>query len=102
MSSWACPPRDRDEVAEHALTCELRAGTGTRHHHLSDGFSSADDRVYDPRDAGERILFGEESGLDSRREARRGDPRLSRFVPPRAPSAWLHENGEWWPKPDEN
>lgn len=30
------------------------------------------------------------------------DPRLSRFVPPRAPSAWLHENGEWWPKPDEN
>jgi len=27
------------------------------------------------------------------------DAALSRFVPPRAPSPWHHENGEWWPKP---
>jgi hypothetical protein len=26
------------------------------------------------------------------------DPELARFVPPRAPSPWHHENGEWWPK----
>lgn len=26
------------------------------------------------------------------------DDSLRRFVPPRAPSPWLHENGEWWPK----
>ncbi len=30
------------------------------------------------------------------------DSSLARFVPPRAPSPWLHENGEWWPKPDDN
>jgi hypothetical protein len=29
------------------------------------------------------------------------DPTLSRFVPPREPSAWLYESGEWWPKPDD-
>jgi hypothetical protein len=29
------------------------------------------------------------------------DADLSRFVPPREPSPWLHENGEWWPKPDD-
>jgi hypothetical protein len=28
------------------------------------------------------------------------DPELGRFVPPRAPSPWLHEDGEWWPKAD--
>jgi hypothetical protein len=28
------------------------------------------------------------------------DPALSGFVPPRAPSPWLHEEGEWWPKAD--
>jgi hypothetical protein len=28
------------------------------------------------------------------------DATLRRFVPPRAPSPWLHENGEWWPKAD--
>lgn len=27
------------------------------------------------------------------------DAALSRFVPPRAPSPWLHQDGEWWPKP---
>jgi hypothetical protein len=27
------------------------------------------------------------------------DDAFSRFVPPCAPSPWLHENGEWWPKP---
>jgi hypothetical protein len=27
------------------------------------------------------------------------DGDLSRFVPPRAPSPWLHQNGEWWPNP---
>jgi hypothetical protein len=27
------------------------------------------------------------------------DPALSRFLPARAPSPWLRENGEWWPKP---
>jgi hypothetical protein len=26
------------------------------------------------------------------------DGALTRFVPPRAPSPWLHEDGEWWPK----
>jgi hypothetical protein len=26
------------------------------------------------------------------------DDSLRRFVPPRAPSPWIHENGEWWPK----
>lgn len=28
------------------------------------------------------------------------DETFSRFVPPRTPSPWLHENGEWWPKSD--
>ena len=27
------------------------------------------------------------------------DDSLRRFVPRRAPSPWLHENGKWWPKP---
>ena len=27
------------------------------------------------------------------------DAELARFVPPRAPSPWIHEDGEWWPKP---
>lgn len=27
------------------------------------------------------------------------DAALSRYVPPRAPSPWLHQDGEWWPKP---
>jgi hypothetical protein len=26
---------------------------------------------------------------------------LSEYVPPRASSPWLRENGEWWPKPDD-
>ena len=26
------------------------------------------------------------------------DAALSTFVPPRAPSLWLHQGGEWWPK----
>lgn len=26
------------------------------------------------------------------------DPTLSAFVPPRAASPWLHQDGEWWPK----
>jgi len=26
------------------------------------------------------------------------DDSLKRFVPPRAPSPWLHQDGEWWPK----
>jgi len=26
------------------------------------------------------------------------DSALSPFVPPRAPSPWLHQDGEWWPK----
>ena len=31
------------------------------------------------------------------------DPGLGECVPPRAPSPWVHENGEWWakPKPDD-
>jgi hypothetical protein len=28
------------------------------------------------------------------------DAALAEYVPPRAPSPWLHENGEWWPKAD--
>jgi hypothetical protein len=28
------------------------------------------------------------------------DPSLAGFVPQRAPSPWIFENGEWWPKPD--
>ena len=27
------------------------------------------------------------------------DESLKRFVPPRAPSPWIHEKGEWWPNP---
>jgi hypothetical protein len=30
-----------------------------------------------------------------------GDPALSRFLPRRVRSPWLHEGGEWWPKADE-
>ena len=30
------------------------------------------------------------------------DTRLSEFVPPRAPSPWLHVNGQWWPAPDDS
>ena len=26
-------------------------------------------------------------------------PDLQRCLPPRAPSPWIHEGGEWWPKP---
>jgi hypothetical protein len=29
------------------------------------------------------------------------DADLSRFVPPRAPSPWVHEDGQWWPKRSE-
>lgn len=28
------------------------------------------------------------------------DPELGDCVPPRAPSPWVNEGGEWWPKPD--
>jgi hypothetical protein len=28
------------------------------------------------------------------------DPELGDCVPPRAPSPWVHEDGEWWPKGD--
>jgi hypothetical protein len=28
------------------------------------------------------------------------DPALAEYVPARAPSPWLHEGGEWWPKTD--
>jgi hypothetical protein len=28
------------------------------------------------------------------------DPELAGCVPTRAPSPWIHERGEWWPKPD--
>jgi hypothetical protein len=31
-----------------------------------------------------------------------GDPGLADYVPPRAPSPWIHENGEWWPKADDD
>lgn len=30
------------------------------------------------------------------------DPALSRYVPPREPSPWLNENGEWGPKPEDD
>ena len=26
------------------------------------------------------------------------DPELGRFLPPRAPSPWVHTDGEWWPR----
>ncbi len=26
------------------------------------------------------------------------DPALARFVPPREPSPWHYEGGEWWPR----
>jgi hypothetical protein len=29
------------------------------------------------------------------------DAALREYVPPRAPSPWLYENGEWWPKADD-
>jgi hypothetical protein len=28
------------------------------------------------------------------------DPTFASFVPPRAPSPWIRERGEWWPKPE--
>lgn len=28
------------------------------------------------------------------------DPELGDCMPPRAPSPWVNEGGEWWPKPD--
>jgi hypothetical protein len=28
-------------------------------------------------------------------------PELAEFVPPRAPSPWIHERDEWWPKPED-
>jgi hypothetical protein len=28
------------------------------------------------------------------------DPELVRYVPPRAPSPWLRDRGQWWPDPD--
>ena len=30
------------------------------------------------------------------------NPALRSFVPPRAPSPWLHQDGEWWPNPDDD
>jgi hypothetical protein len=30
------------------------------------------------------------------------DPAFSAYVPPRAPSPWHEENGEWWPKADDS
>jgi hypothetical protein len=29
------------------------------------------------------------------------DPALADYVQPRAPSPWVHVNGEWWPKADD-
>ena len=29
------------------------------------------------------------------------DAALREFVPPRAPSPWIHQDGEWWPKVDD-
>jgi hypothetical protein len=29
------------------------------------------------------------------------NPGLSDYVPPRAPSPWLHQDGEWWPKSED-
>lgn len=29
------------------------------------------------------------------------DATLRGFVPARAPSPWIHQDGEWWPKPDD-
>lgn len=31
-----------------------------------------------------------------------GDRSFAEFIPPRAPSPWLHEDGEWWPKAAES
>jgi hypothetical protein len=30
------------------------------------------------------------------------DPLLGMFVPARAPSPWVQENGEWWPRPADS
>ena len=29
------------------------------------------------------------------------DPALNRFLLPRAPSPWLHHDGEWWPTAED-
>lgn len=29
------------------------------------------------------------------------DAALSDYVPRRAPSPWLHQEGEWWPKTED-
>jgi hypothetical protein len=28
-------------------------------------------------------------------------PSLSEYIPARAPSSWVHHNGQWWPKPSD-
>jgi hypothetical protein len=35
---------------------------------------------------------------DVEAEVLASDPALGRFVPERAPSPWIHEDGKWWPK----
>ena len=37
---------------------------------------------------------------DVEAEVLASDPSLAAYFPPRAPSPWLHEGGEWWPKPE--
>jgi hypothetical protein len=39
---------------------------------------------------------------DVEREVLTEDPSLSRFVPARAASPWLYQDGEWWPKPPDS
>jgi hypothetical protein len=38
---------------------------------------------------------------DVETEVLTNEPTFSEYVPPRARSPWLHQNGEWWPKPDD-
>ena len=38
---------------------------------------------------------------DAEAEVLESTPSLSEYIPERAPSPWVYENGEWWPKPED-
>jgi hypothetical protein len=70
--SVACArPCDCDEVAEHALSGELRAGAGSDDRGLSDRTCPANDRVAGALDVRQRIVAGNELGLHARSDTPR-------------------------------
>lgn len=57
--------RDRDEVGEDTLPCKLGACARSGDHDLPHRLGMTNDRVGDARDARERIIARERSGLDA-------------------------------------